>query len=560
MGIHWFRQLFSKSKSRVAELPDNQVDAVFFVHNKQAELHEQEQNFFHSPVFGITLLGICASGLPAFISYVLYFSLGIDSLLGRPSLSPQFNTVFLIIGLYLASVGACLSVLFFRAWFSFPLNFMSDEQIVELNETGVRKHAVKGWFASAFYMNRPWAGPDRLDWSEVTQLRYDVAGARLCPMPTVGAFNPNMLLYRILNKMAAFIDGAVDKIGRAEFVELAADPSRMDSGITLKLWELDSEERARLFYAVRKWAPHVTADRATQEKLLGTSVMSEPRYTELWFDLLGANKQRIRQASLQVGDVLTRGNLTIVGRIGSGGQATVYLARDCEERECVLKEFVLSSGEAVGALIDSARDFENEVSLLTQLSHEHIVSMQDFFVEDRRAYIVLTHVPGITLRKKVRDEGRMAPAEAASLAVQMCDILVYLHSQTPPVVHRDITPENFILSDDGSLTLIDFSLASGAKTGRSTTTCMGKHGYTPPEQFQELDCPQSDLYALGATLYFLLTGVDPKPISKSSPMVLVPEIPQALNAVVERATELVLADRYESAQWIKIDLEKWLNG
>jgi serine/threonine protein kinase len=96
----------------------------------------------------------------------------------------------------------------------------------------------------------------------------------------------------------------------------------------------------------------------------------------------------------------------------------------------------------------------------------------------------------------------------------MCDILKYLHSQEPPVVHRDFTPDNIILQPDGRLKLIDFSVAQHKKDPNSSD-CGGKHSYTPPEQFRGAASPQSDRYALGATLYFLATGIYPVPISTS---------------------------------------------
>jgi serine/threonine-protein kinase len=87
-----------------------------------------------------------------------------------------------------------------------------------------------------------------------------------------------------------------------------------------------------------------------------------------------------------------------------------------------------------------------------------------------------------------------------------------------------------------------------------TTGVVGKHAYTPPEQFREETSVQSDIYALGATMYFLLTGLDPKPLSKSNPASKNPAVSPGLGRIVERATELDLTRRYEEISWLKLDL------
>jgi serine/threonine protein kinase len=140
----------------------------------------------------------------------------------------------------------------------------------------------------------------------------------------------------------------------------------------------------------------------------------------------------------------------------------------------------------------------------------------------------------------------------------MCEILKYLHGLTPPVVHRDFTPDNLILQPSGKLKLIDFSVAQKRKDKSATAGCAGKHAYTPPEQFRGEAEPQSDIYALGATMYFLATGVDPTPISESQ----LPESAGAIDGarlalgdVIAHATKLSVAQRYESVEWLLNDLK-----
>ncbi len=180
--------------------------------------------------------------------------------------------------------------------------------------------------------------------------------------------------------------------------------------------------------------------------------------------------------------------------------------------------------------------------------------MKEVFLADNRAYIVLEHVMGSTLRAFVKEHGKLSEEQATKFAAQMCDILTYLHGQNPPIIHRDFTPDNLLLQNDGSIKLIDFSIAeTSSKRTRSETA--GKHSYTSPEQFRGEASTQSDIYALGATMYYILIGKDPVPISMSNPCNMDSTISSKLGATIAKATTLQLEDRYESADWLKLDLD-----
>ena len=561
MLVHWVGSFKTREDDKkLVEV--GECKSIVVVQNKQPVRSEQESNFFHSPVFGLTVLLTFCSGIPAAVSYLLYFHLGMDALFGSLSQDPKFNLIFLVIGLYIASIGWCLSLLFLRAWFTFPTNFLSDERKVEFNENGIRRHSPRGWFSTVLTLNSPWEGAERLDWIDTVELRYNSgSGMRFYPLPE-HPFEPDSVIYKVLNKFAAFSDGVVDRIGRAEFIEFVGKDGAC---IKLNLWELNGSERARLFYAVRKWAPHVQSDLLLQEKLLGSRVLSAPRYTQIWFDLLSSSQTRQRLNTLQSGDTLKDGRITIEQRIGTGGQATVYRAIYADRFSCVLKEFVLSSADTVGALIESAADFDNEAGLLSRLSHPGIVKLIDVFTEDRRVYLMLEEVPGKSLRQLVQSDGAMCESRVLDIAVQACEILKYLHEQEPPLVHRDISPDNLVLTPDGIVKLIDFSLAtrsvnSSSEEERSATItrsgCVGKFGYTPPEQFREEVYPQSDIYALGGTIHYLLTGKDPKPLTQSIPSSEKEGPSEGIDSIVRRATELQLSARYENVAWMLIDLKE----
>jgi len=124
------------------------------------------------------------------------------------------------------------------------------------------------------------------------------------------------------------------------------------------------------------------------------------------------------------------------------------------------------------------------------------------------------------------------------------------------VVHQDFTPDNLIVDESGALKLIDFMVAKQlAADDSETSTVVGKHHYMPPEQFRGQATRQSDLYALGCTLYFLLTAEDPEPMSEAHPILKNASVSGELDALIAKATQLDLSRRYKSAKEIQADLD-----
>lgn len=613
IGVHWIRGFFQTTSTDTTR-----QGVLLFPQNKRQDAEHADSNFYYSRAFGLVLFLVFALGIPSFISYSIYEGTGLDEKMAhdakvemktfesagpRPvkpmmgsagdvgsrtqlghfrNFGPQgmeatavmgyngywpslrnlgleptkFSTFF--VHLYLVSLASVLCMLFFRAWFLFPLNFITDDHDVEITDSGVKRTSMmRGWFLSVITFNR-WAigsGADSLEWSEVKSLRRMEEGFfKLCPLPET-AFKRETLTYKLLNKLAAFIDGVSNRPNARNYLVFSSSENRSDFGknIKINLNDLSREQRARLFYAVKTWAPHVVINQAAEEQLLGSTVLRDNRYTQLWFDILTSRTPRKKENVLSAGDSLKGGEYIVESRISSGGQATTYKAKTKSGETCVLKEFILSTSSTSGAMIESAREFEAEVSLLSQLNHDGIVRLQDYFCECGRLYVVLEYIEGQSLRQKVQNEGPLSEKEVIQIADSICEVLGYLHNCNPPIVHRDITPENILVEPDGKIKIIDFSLAV-RQDGRQTTDSCAKQAFTPPEQFREEVCVQSDIYALGATMHFLLTGKTPKPISSSSPKLLNESVSAELNAVVERATQLELVNRYESVDWVKVDL------
>jgi len=323
--------------------------------------------------------------------------------------------------------------------------------------------------------------------------------------------------------------------------------------LTFKYGALASiDSRQSLMDAINRWAPH--ASRAPEL----SDMLSEPHthgYTELWLQALSQPPKRERLTPLHEGAMLRDSQYEILGRLGVGGQGTAYAAREVDKNHAVvLKEFILPVYVDVNVRRQSVEKMQNEAEILSRLNHNRIVKLIDFFIEDHRGYLVLERIDGQSLRQKVSESGRLSESEVRALALQMCEMLEYLHSLEPPVVHRDFTPENLILSKEGVLKLVDFNVAQQQES-TATGTVVGKHCFISPEQFRGKPTSQSDIYSMGATLYYLLTGEDPEPITCSHPKQKVEGLSDNIDELVAKATALSAPKRYLNASDVRKDLE-----
>lgn len=303
-----------------------------------------------------------------------------------------------------------------------------------------------------------------------------------------------------------------------------------------------------LFEAIQEHAALVPRDPDLQT-MLGLE-RSSSSYTELWLKALTAPPERNRLVPLSEGTCLQGGEYRIIERIGAGGQGTAYAAlRRSDEIMVVLKEYVLPVGVSYGSKIESLEKFQKEAQILGQIDHPKIVKLLDFFFEDHRGYMVLEFIEGCTLQSRVSKFGPFGEKMVIDLALQMTEILSYLHSRQPAVIHRDFTPDNLMLTSQGNLKLIDFNVAQQKKS-IATATVVGKHAYIAPDQFRGRITPQNDLYSLGACLYFLLTGCEPKPISVAHPRHKNSSISNRLDDIVANCTALEANARYETAEML----------
>jgi tRNA A-37 threonylcarbamoyl transferase component Bud32 len=315
----------------------------------------------------------------------------------------------------------------------------------------------------------------------------------------------------------------------------------------------DFDDRKRILNALNEFAPQATRD---PELLEAFTPAASGSYTELWLQSLSAPPHRDRLKPLNSGARLKDQSYVIKEQLGSGGQGVAYLAsaRDLGASEVVLKESILPVYLDIDVRKAALERFAKEAEMLRQLKHPQVVELFDFFIEDHRGYLVLEYIKGLSLRSLVDHNGRISESRTIELTKQMCTILTYLHAQAPPIVHRDFSPDNLILSSDNILKLIDFTVAEQSNNLK-TAMIVGKPAYMPPEQLRGKPCPLSDIYALGATMYFLLTGENPEPISASNPNAQAVVCSDGIAQLIQKATALKVDDRYQTVSELESELE-----
>jgi outer membrane protein assembly factor BamB/tRNA A-37 threonylcarbamoyl transferase component Bud32 len=247
----------------------------------------------------------------------------------------------------------------------------------------------------------------------------------------------------------------------------------------------------------------------------------------------------------------------VLGLLAVGGMSTVYKAQDLRfsqvTRLCVVKEMLHTTIDPQVRTMMESR-FEREANILASLNHPGIVQVYDFFSESDRSYLILEYVDGKNLDAILGDtEGFLSEAQVVNWAIQVCEVLSYLHSHEPqPIIFRDIKPANIMLDSHRRIRLVDFGIARIFQSGHKGTM-IGTEGYNPPEQYRGFAEPRVDVYALGATMHHLLSKQDPRtevpfsfherPIHNTNPTVS-----RELTEIVNRALQYDNNKRYGSAE------------
>jgi eukaryotic-like serine/threonine-protein kinase len=257
----------------------------------------------------------------------------------------------------------------------------------------------------------------------------------------------------------------------------------------------------------------------------------------------------------------------IIKVLGVGGMGAVYLAQDLRfsgvTRLCALKEMISTTPDPQIRRL-AVQSFMREANLLVQLNHPGIPKIYDFFTESVRSYLAMEYVEGQDLENVLeKTEGMLKEEMVLDWAIQVCEVMIYLHKQNPPIIFRDLKPSNIMLKDQNKIALIDFGIAKAFDAGQKGTM-IGTEGYSPPEQYKGIVDPRGDVYALGATLHHLLTKRDPRleapfTFHEEPPRLLNPALSEETNGVIMKALEYQPDKRYQSAQAMKDALLAALN-
>jgi outer membrane protein assembly factor BamB len=272
--------------------------------------------------------------------------------------------------------------------------------------------------------------------------------------------------------------------------------------------------------------------------------------------------KRPPEGSLQVNSVL-QGRFKITGVLGVGGMGSVYLARDMHfptvNRQVAVKEMLnLASDPNLRDM--TLRNFEREANILAELSHPAIPKIYDYFSSKDRAYLVMEYIVGKDLEVLINSQPDFLPYEMVrKWAIELCDVLSYLHTRPEPVVFRDVKPSNIMIEGQGSVRLIDFGIAKTFQMNQKGTM-IGTEGYSPPEQYRGEASPAGDIYAVGATLHHVLTRRDPRlepPFSFIERPIrgLNPKVPPEFETIVMRALAYEPSARFPSAAAMRDAME-----
>jgi serine/threonine-protein kinase len=250
----------------------------------------------------------------------------------------------------------------------------------------------------------------------------------------------------------------------------------------------------------------------------------------------------------------------ILDELGHGGMCTVYLAiNEKANKLWAIKEVRKSYDKNFEILKQS---LIAETDLLKKLTHPNLPSIVDIINSDENFLIVMDYIEGITLEKLLSEEGVQPQEKVVGWALQLCDVLNYLHTLPVPIIYRDMKPSNIMLKSNGNVVLIDFGTAREFKdTKESDTTCLGTRGYAAPEQFGGMgqSDARTDIYSLGATMYQLVTGHNPsQPPYEMYPITYWNSgLSTGLERIIQKCIYKNPADRYQSVNELRDELEHY---
>lgn len=261
---------------------------------------------------------------------------------------------------------------------------------------------------------------------------------------------------------------------------------------------------------------------------------------------------------LEIGSLLDE-KYKILSEIGHGGMSVVYMALNEKANKTWAVKEIRKDGKMDFNVVKQG--LVAEIETLKRLKHHNLPSIVDV-IEDKDSFIiVMDYIEGNSLDKALSENGPQTQDDVIDWAIQLCDVLGYLHSCNPPIIYRDMKPANVMLKPDGSIALIDFGTAKTYEIELGETTGIGTIGYAAPEQYLGSGLgrtdARTDIYCLGITLYHLLTGIDPckNVISDRSIRSVNPSFSHGLDEIIIKCTQPNPNDRYQSCAELLYALE-----
>lgn len=323
------------------------------------------------------------------------------------------------------------------------------------------------------------------------------------------------------------------------------------STLHLNLSCFNNSDIEQLLLAISLWAKNcqrsqeLIAYENELPRLQDASGESQGSYTALWEDELNRRFQTTSFVPLEPGQKLQEGKIEVIRQLAFGGLSAIYLVQDKQSELVVLKEAVVPDKADEEMRAAAERHLLKEAELLSRFRHEGAAKVIDHFIENGRHYLKLEYINGSDLRQYIKQHGPLDEDNTIEWGLQILEVLEALHKQDPPILHRDLTPENIVFAK-GKITVIDFG-AANEFVGSATGTVVGKQCYMPAEQLRGKSSIQSDIYAFGCTLYYLLCGKDPLPLSVSRPSENSCSLSQELDDLIARCTAFEPSDRPTSA-------------
>lgn len=258
---------------------------------------------------------------------------------------------------------------------------------------------------------------------------------------------------------------------------------------------------------------------------------------------------------------LSSGRYIIDRKLGAGGMSRVLLAKDTKMDCFVVVKELLPFFENEGEADYMMKRFKLEAKLLYRLDHAGLPKVMDYFTENERLYFIMQYIDGKTLAQLSEESpaGQLSLEKCLKWMKEITEILIYLHNQKPPVIHRDIKPHNIMIDNNDKLFLVDFGIAREVSGHSETDTTIGTYGYASPENFTGKFSLSSDMFSLGATFHMLLTGSDPRerpPFSFPPIAEYRSDTPQILDEVFKLLLDMDPDRRYENAEDLYEDLNE----